>query len=81
MQKKLLKIFALFLVLLATGCGMLPDEIDETASWPAGKLHREAKEMMLAGDYEKAIQYLEKLEARYPFGVYAQQAQIEIAYA
>lgn len=81
MPKNLLKILALFLVLLATGCGMLPEEIDETASWPAGKLHREAKEMMLAGDYEKAIQYLEKLEARYPFGVYAQQAQIEIAYA
>lgn len=81
MQKNLLKFFALILVLIISGCGLLPDEIDETASWPAGKLYREAKEMMSAGDYEKAIQYLEKLEARYPFGVYAQQAQIEIAYA
>jgi len=69
------------MLLLVAGCGLLPDEIDETASWPAGKLYREAKEMMSAGDYEKAIQYLEKLEARYPFGVYAQQAQIEVAYA
>ena len=33
------------------------------------------------GDSEKAIQYFEKLESRYPFGTYAQQAQMEIAYA
>lgn len=81
MQKNLLKIIAIIMVLTVTGCGLLPAEIDETTSWPAGKLYREAKEMMASGDYEKAILYLEKLEARYPFGVYAQQAQIEIAYA
>ena len=32
-------------------------------------------------NYEKAIEYFELLEARYPFGRYAQQAQLEIAYA
>ena len=32
-------------------------------------------------DLEKAIEYYEKLESRYPFGVFAQQAQIDIAYA
>ena len=69
------------MVLLIAGCGLLPDEIDETVSWPASKLYREAKDMIAGGDYEKAVKYLEKLEARYPFGVYAQQAQIEIAYA
>ena len=31
--------------------------------------------------YTKAIKYFEKLESRYPYGRYAQQAQIEIAYA
>jgi outer membrane protein assembly factor BamD len=34
-----------------------------------------------SGNYDKSIQYFEKLESRYPFGVYAQQAQMEIAYA
>jgi outer membrane assembly lipoprotein YfiO len=29
----------------------------------------------------KAIKYFEKLESRYPYGRYAQQAQIDIAYA
>ncbi|MDR1311893.1 MAG: outer membrane protein assembly factor BamD [Burkholderiaceae bacterium] len=71
----------LALSLALSGCGLLPEEIDETADWPAGKLYREAKDQMAGGDYEKAIKYLEKLEARYPFGVYAQQAQIEVAYA
>lgn len=36
---------------------------------------------MNSGNYTKAVEYLEKLEARYPYGRYAQQAQIEIAYA
>ena len=31
-------------------------------------------------DWPKAIKYLEKLEARYPYGRFAQQAQLEVAY-
>jgi outer membrane protein assembly factor BamD len=36
---------------------------------------------MTDGAYDKAVKYFEKLEARYPFGRYAQQAQLEVAYA
>ncbi len=36
---------------------------------------------MNSGGYDKAIQYFEKLETRFPFGTYAQQAQMDIAYA
>jgi outer membrane protein assembly factor BamD len=36
---------------------------------------------MADGAYDKAIKYFEKLEARFPFGRYAQQAQLEVAYA
>ena len=36
---------------------------------------------MTDGAYDKAIKYFEKLEARYPYGRYAQQAQLEVAYA
>ncbi len=36
---------------------------------------------MNSGGYDKAIKYFEKLESRYPFGTYAQQAQMDIAYA
>ncbi len=70
-----------FFVLALAGCGLLPDQIDETAGWSANKLYAEAKDAMSEGAYDKAIKYFEKLEARYPYGRYAQQAQLEVAYA
>lgn len=71
----------LCLVALQTGCGLLPEVKDETIDWSANKLYAEAKEALNGGDYTNAIKYFEKLESRYPYGRYAQQAQIEIAYA
>lgn len=53
---------------------------DETARWDAEELYEEAKSAQEDGIYDKAIKYFERLEARFPFGRYAQQAQIEIAY-
>ncbi|MCX7172112.1 MAG: outer membrane protein assembly factor BamD [Proteobacteria bacterium] len=73
-------LFALLVSLLG-GCGLLPDQKDETAGWTAQKLYAEAKDAMNDGAYDKAIKNFEKLEARYPYGRYAQQAQLEIAYA
>ncbi len=55
--------------------------MDETAGWSAQKLYGEAKDQMASKNWERAIKYLEKLEARYPYGRYAQQAQLDIAYA
>lgn len=72
---------ALIGALLLGGCGMLPEQIDETAGWNAQKLYSEAKSSMTEGGYDQAIKYFEKLEARYPYGRFAQQAQIESAYA
>jgi outer membrane protein assembly factor BamD len=66
---------------LLGGCGLLPDVVDETASWSANRLYSEAKSAMADGSYDKAIKYFEKLEARFPYGRYAQQAQLEVAYA
>jgi outer membrane protein assembly factor BamD len=72
---------ALILVLWLSGCGLLPEVQDETRGWSAQKLYSEAKQQMSEGGYEKAIKYFEALEARYPYGRYAQQAQLEVAYA
>lgn len=63
------------------GCGLLPEVIDETAGWSAQKLYAEAKDNLNSGNYERAVKMFETLEARYPFGRYAQQAQLEVAYA
>jgi len=72
---------ALALLLWLGGCGLLPDLQDETRGWSAQKLYTEAKAALSEGDYDKAIKYYETLEARFPYGRYAQQAQLEIAYA
>jgi outer membrane protein assembly factor BamD len=73
--------FLALLLLLTSGCSLLPEQIDETKDWSASQLYSEAKDKLNEQNYEKAIDYFEKLEARYPFGRYAQQAQLEIAYA
>ncbi len=75
------KIVAVMLLALLTGCGLLPDKADETKGWSASKLYSEAKAALADGNYERSIQLFEKLEARYPYGPYAQQAQLEVAYA
>ena len=80
-MRSLAVIAALFLAILIAGCGLLPEVKDETAGWSANKLYSEAKESLNEGGYEKAIKYFEKLESRYPYGRFAQQAQIDIAYA
>jgi len=54
---------------------------DPTAKMSAEQLYADAKSEMAAGNWQRARELLTRLEARYPFGRYAQQAQIEIAYA
>ena len=80
-MRSLAVIAALFLATLIAGCGLLPEVKDETVGWSANKLYSEAKDSLNEGGYEKAIKYFEKLESRYPYGRFAQQAQIDIAYA
>lgn len=64
-----------------SGCSLIPDQIDVTENWSASKFYSEAKKALSEGDYEEAIKYYEQLESRFPFGKFAQQAQVEIAYA
>jgi len=65
-------------IALASACSTT--ERDASAKWDADRLYAEAKDEMSAGNWQAARNWLEKLEARFPFGRYAQQAQMEIAY-
>ncbi len=81
MQNRLFKISAFAFVLSLSACGVLQDEPpDETRTWSAAKLYAEARSELAGGNFETAISHFEKLESRYPFGTFAQQAQMEIAY-
>lgn len=71
----------LFLILLASGCSLLPDKIDETKDWSAQRFYSEASAAMADGRYDRAIELYESLEARFPFGQFATQAQLDVAYA
>ncbi len=81
MHIKSVKLFSLVLTLSLAGCGLFGDKVEESKNWPAEKLYAEAKEELTSGSFERSIQLFEKLESRFPFGTYAQQAQLEIAYA
>jgi outer membrane protein assembly factor BamD len=72
-------IWPLLLVLFLSGCAGLQE--DETLGWSQQKLFTEATDAMQSGNYEQAIKYYEILESRYPFGKYAHQSQLNVAYA
>jgi outer membrane protein assembly factor BamD len=72
---------AALMVVWLTGCGLLPDVKDESASWSADKLYTNAHDAMMEGNYTRAIKLFETLESRYPYGRFAQQAILEEAYA
>jgi outer membrane protein assembly factor BamD len=73
------RIAALAGLLALAGCGSI--EKDPTSKWDADRLYKEGHSELLAGNWTHARELFEKLESRYPFGRYAQQGQIEIAYS
>jgi outer membrane protein assembly factor BamD len=68
------------ILLLLTGCAGSEGQKDDTDIWSESKLYSEATDKLNSGDFAKCGKYFEKLEARFPFGPYSQQAQINAAY-
>jgi len=82
MKNILTAILALVFGGVLAGCGVFRGaEVDETRGWSAQKLYAEARTELAARNWENAIKHYERIEARYPFGRFAQQAMIESAYA
>ncbi len=75
---------ALLIFLLAiglAGCGIIGKEFDETEGWSAAELYNKAAGELDSANYKRAIELYQKLETRYPFGRYAMQGQLDVAYA
>ena len=70
------------LALALTACSMFGDKNAEDLpeNWPEDKLYQAAKDALDTGSCGGAIEHYERLQTRYPFGPYAAQAQIELAY-
>jgi len=66
-----------------SGCSYFSkdDTVIAEEDWPVERIYSEAKAALNAGDYSTALQYYGQLEARFPFGNYAQQSLLESAYA
>lgn len=71
----------LIAVALLSGCGIFGKEFDETEGWSANELYSKAARELDSANYKRAIELYKKLEARYPFGRFAMQGQLDIAYA
>lgn len=69
------------IALTLAGCSWLPEVKEETAGWSADRLYKAAHDTMLEGNYIRSIKLFDQLEARFPYGRYAQQAILESAYA
>jgi len=69
--------FLALAALLATGCASVTDP---TRDWTAERFYQEARAKMEEGNWPEAIRLYEQLEARYPYGRYSEQAQLELAY-
>ena len=74
--------YLLYLIVVAglIGCGP-GKEVDPTADWTVERFYTEARKELAKENYLTAIEYYETLESRFPFGKYATQAQIDVAYA
>ncbi|MCP5143817.1 MAG: outer membrane protein assembly factor BamD [Gammaproteobacteria bacterium] len=82
MKQKLLLPVVMFALLQLAGCSLFSTkEEDKTENWSAEQLYDEGHKRMLNKYYDGAVRYFEFLQQRYPFGVYAQQAQLELAYS
>lgn len=54
---------------------------EETKGWSVEKLYNEASTELGKHNWNKAIKLYEVLEATYPYGIYAQQGMLDLAYA
>jgi outer membrane protein assembly factor BamD len=80
---------ALLLMLVVSGCSSIPffgkdkkkDFEQEDLNTTEQALYRASQRSLRSGNYTSAIENLQRLEARFPFGRYAEQAQLEMIYA
>jgi outer membrane protein assembly factor BamD len=66
--------------LLLGACAGSDGQKDDADIWSESRLYSEATDKLNDADYAKCGKYFDKLEARFPFGPYSQQAQINAAY-
>ena len=76
-----MRIYLIAILIALAGCSIFSKEKgNETRDWTVERLYSEAKKALETGYYSRAAEYYEFLETRFPFGVYGQQALLDLAF-
>lgn len=81
MNRSVTALASVLLALSVAGCGLFADKIDPRKDWTAADYYKAAKEEFDNRNWDASIKIYEALESKFPFGRFAQQAQMEVAYA
>jgi len=81
MHYQIIRNFTLALLVLAISYGCSNKDLEEPIESTEQAYYSGAKSAMRSGNYNQAVELLEELESRYPFGRYAEQAQLDLIYA
>lgn len=80
-MSRLTRLAAAILTSLALAGCLGTDELEVAQDSGEQQIYREAQRYLEARNFDFAIRALQTLESRYPFGKYAEQAQLELIYA
>lgn len=75
---KRLTLSALLALAVLTGCSSSDEIVPDV---PPAELYSEAQLSLQSGNWINAIEKLEALDSRYPFGPYSEQVQLDLVYA
>lgn len=74
-----LLIFTAFFISLTSGCSSLL--VKPESEWTVEEFYEKAKNEFDSSQWSIAIEYYEKLKANFPYGLYAEQSYLELAYS
>ncbi|MGF1770514.1 outer membrane protein assembly factor BamD [Enterovibrio makurazakiensis] len=75
---KRLTLSSLLAISVLAGCSSTDEVVPDV---PPADLYQEAQVSLNQGSWTNAIQKLEALDSRYPFGAYSEQVQLDLIYA
>jgi len=80
-MNRIVAALAVLLALSLGGCSLFNKVADPRKDWQAPEYYKAGHEEFEAGNWDASIKIYEQLEAKFPFGRFADQAQLEMAYA
>lgn len=80
-MRPILAVIMLFTLTACSSFGSKPDADAKEKTASAETMYQKAKTDLDKKNFESAVKQLESLQSRYPYGRYAQQAQLDLAYA